>query len=371
MASSPTPPPAKSKSVFAAAPTQPPTVIFELTRRYAADAHPQRVNLGVGAYRDARLAPVVFSAVRRAEAQVVAANSNKEYLPIAGLPDFRAGAAALLLGEDCAALREGRVATVQTLSGTGSLTVGAVLLRRLLPRARIFCSDPTWENHGKVVADAGAGGPGGLEHYRYYDASGRCLDEEGLLADLGAMPEGSVVLLHACAHNPTGVDPSRAQWGLVLEACRRRRLLPWFDIAYQGFASGDPSEDAWAVREFARAGLEMLISQSFAKNMGLYCERVGALHFVAADRASASAVLSNVEAIVRPMYSNPPAHGARIVAQVLGSAELRKVRVEWGRGAGVTSAQEAAGPIARATLTRPRTRTHSHALAHATLPPPK
>jgi hypothetical protein len=146
-----------------------------------------------------------------------------------------------------------------------------------------------------------------------------------VVADLRAVPEGSIVMLHAVAHNPTGVDPTRAQWALILEACRRRRLLPWFDIAYQGFASGDPAEDAWAVRHFASQGMEMLVSQSFAKNMGLYCERVGALHVVAADAASAAAALSNVEAIVRPMYSNPPAHGARIVAKVLGNAELRAV----------------------------------------------
>ena len=324
---------AARSGVFASAPLQPPTVIFHLTARFAADGHAQRVNLGVGAYRDAQLRPVVFSAVKRAEALVVAAGNNKEYLPIAGLADFRRAAAELMFGEGCPALADKRLVTTQTLSGTGSLMVGAVLLRRLLPHARIFCSDPTWENHGKVVADAGAGGPGGLEYYRYYDAAGCCLDEDGLLADLGAMPEGSVVLLHACAHNPTGVDPTRAQWALILEACRRRRLLPWFDIAYQGFASGDPAEDAWAVRHFASQGMEMLVSQSFAKNMGLYCERVGALHVVAADAASAAAALSNVEAIVRPMYSNPPAHGARIVAKVLGSAELRAVSAAPPRGA--------------------------------------
>ena len=322
--------------MFASAPLQPPTVIFHLTARFAADGHAQRVNLGVGAYRDAQLRPVVFSAVKRAEALVVAAGNNKEYLPIAGLADFRRAAAELMFGEGCPALADKRLVTTQTLSGTGSLMVGAVLLRRLLPHARIFCSDPTWENHGKVVADAGAGGASGLEYYRYYDAATCSLDEAGLLADLEAMPEGSVVLLHACAHNPTGVDPTQAQWGLIAEACRRRRLLPWFDIAYQGFASGDPEADAWAVRHFVAQGFEMLVSQSFAKNMGLYCERVGALHVLAADPASAAAVQSNIESIVRPMYSNPPAHGARIVAQVLTSEELKKVRS--GKGGGAAAA---------------------------------
>ena len=305
--------------VFASAPVQPPAVIFHLGARFRADAHPRKLNLGVGAYRDEALQPVVFGAVRAAEQAVVAAGGDKEYLPIAGLPEFRAAAARLLFGEGCAALAEGRVASAQTLSGTGSLAVAAHLLRRLLPGRRIFCSDPTWENHAKLVADCGAGQ---LELYRYWDARARALDFAGLMADLEAMPEGAVVLLHAVAHNPTGVDPTRAQWGAVAEVMQRRRLFPWFDVAYQGFASGDPDEDAWAVRDFAARGLEMLVSQSFAKNFGLYCERVGALHALCADRGSAAAVLSNVEAIVRPMYSNPPAHGARVVARVLGDAAL-------------------------------------------------
>lgn len=313
-------------SFFEATPLLPPTVIFHLTARFKTDPSPVKVNLGVGAYRDEKLQPVVFSAVRKAEAAVVAAGGDKEYLPIAGLPELRSGAAKLLFGGDCAALAAGRVATAQTLSGTGSLTLGAQLVKRLLPTARLFCSDPTWENHGKVVADAGAGGPGGLEYYRYYDAATRALDAPGLMADLGAVPEGSVVLLHACAHNPTGVDPSREQWGAIAALMKKRRLLPWFDIAYQGFASGDLDDDAWAVRHFVEQGCEMLVSQSFAKNFGLYCERVGALHVVTGSKAAAGAVLSQLEAIARPMYSNPPAHGARVVARVLGDPALNAVR---------------------------------------------
>ena len=179
------------------------------------------------------LQPVVFSAVRKAEAAVVAAGGDKEYLPIAGLPELRAGAARLLFGADSAALAAGRVATAQTLSGTGSLTLGAQLLKRLLPHARIFCSDPTWENHGKVVADAGAGGPGGLEYYRYYDAASRALDAAGLMADLAAVPEGSVVLLHACAHNPTGVDLTQEQWKELSALFKQKQHLAFIDMAYQ------------------------------------------------------------------------------------------------------------------------------------------
>lgn len=178
----------------------------------------------------------------------------------------------------------GRVATAQALSGTGALTLGAVLIRRLLPPGtRVFVSDPTWENHGKVVSDAGLGG---LETYRYWDASTRALDLAGMLADLRSVPEGSVILLHAVAHNPTGVDPTREQWSRIADVMEKRRLLPWFDVAYQGFASGDPETDSWAVREFVSRGFEMIVAQSFSKNFGLYNERVGALHVVSADAKS-------------------------------------------------------------------------------------
>lgn len=302
---------------------QPPTFIFELTRRFKVDSAPSKLNLGVGAYRDESLQPVVWAAVRAAEAAVVAARGDKEYLPIAGLPEFRSAAAALLFGASgpgAAAVAGGRVATAQSLSGTGALTLGAHLLRRALPGAAVYVSDPTWENHGKVLIDAGAGE---VRPHRYWDAAARALDINGMLADLAAMPRGSVVLLHACAHNPTGVDPTREQWAAIADVMAERALLPWFDSAYQGFASGDPEEDAWAVRYFLARGFEMLVCQSFAKNFGLYCERVGALHVVAADAASAAAALSHVENIVRPMYSNPPAHGARVVAAVLRSPELR------------------------------------------------
>ena len=309
--------------LFADSPLMPPLPVFELGARFRADAHPRKLDLGVGVYRDEALLPVVFAAVRRAEALVVAERRDKEYLPIAGLAELRAAAARLLFGAGAPALREARVATAQSLSGTGALALAARVVKRLLPGRRVFCCEPTWENHAKVVADAGLGQLGAL---RYWDAASRGLDEAGLLADLEAAPEGSVVLLHAVAHNPTGVDPTREQWGRIADVMQRRALVPWLDAAYVGFASGDPDEDAWAVREFARRGFEMLVSQSFAKNLSMYCERVGALHVVAADAASAAAVLSNVADVVRPLYSNPPAHGARVVARILTDATLE---AEW------------------------------------------
>ena len=194
-------------------------------------------------------------------------------------------AARLLFGNSCPALAAGRITTAQTLSGTGALTLGALLIRRLLPAGtRVFVSDPTWENHGNLVGNAGLGA---LETYRYWDASTRSLDLAGMLADLRAVPEGSVILLHAVAHNPTGVDPTHEQWERIADVMAKRKLLPWFDVAYQGFASGDPDIDAWAVRLFVSRGFEMIVAQSFAKNFGLYSERVGALHIVSSDPASA------------------------------------------------------------------------------------
>ena len=309
--------------LFATTTTLPPTVIFHLGTRFKADVFPKKLNLGIGVYRNEALQSVVFTSVRKAEKEIEEKKVDMDYLPQAGLPEFRIAAARLLFGENSSAILDKRIQTVQSLSGTGALTLASHLIKRILPGRRFFCSDPTWENHGKVVADSGLGM---LEYYRYYDSKTCGLDEHGLLADLEAMPEGSIVLLHAVAHNPTGVDPSRAQWALIADIMKRRSLFPWFDIAYQGFASGDPDEDAWAVREFVSRGFEMIACQSFAKNLGLYSERIGALHIVASDPTSANAVLTQLEHIIRPMYSNPPAHGARVVAQVLQNPTLA---AEW------------------------------------------
>lgn len=309
--------------IFANAPVQPPTVIFDLTRRFRADTHAKKLNLGVGAYRDAQLKPVVFSSVRKAEAIIAESNFDKEYLPISGLPELRTESAKLIFGNDSQALKDNRVTTVQSLSGTGALTVAAHAIRRLLPGRNIYCSDPTWENHGKVVHDAGLPE---LQSYRYYDPKTCGFDCDGMLEDLNAAPEGSIILLHAVAHNPTGVDPSQEEWKKIAKVMKDRQLVPWFDCAYQGFASGDPDEDAWSIRYFVDEGFELLVCQSFAKNFGLYNERVGALHVVAKDSESAHAVHTNLEAIIRPMYSNPPQHGARIVSTILQNPELN---AEW------------------------------------------
>ena len=243
---------------------------------------------------------------------------DKEYAGIAGVPEFTAAAGRLAYGQDATEVLA-RTAIVQSLSGTGALRLGGAFLQRFQqPARRILLPTPTWGNHGAIFRDAGLE----VAPYRYFCARTLGLDLDGLLADLQAAPPGTAVLLHACAHNPTGVDPSAAQWRAIAQVVRARRLLPFFDMAYQGFASGDAERDAQAVRAFVDAGAPLLLAQSFAKNFGLYGERVGALSVVCADAQEAQAVLSQLKILVRPMYSNPPIHGARIVGRVLSDPPL-------------------------------------------------
>lgn len=226
----------------------------------------------MGAYRDEQGKPVVLHVVREAEERLLAdPTANHEYLPIGGLPEFCQASAALAFGVDSSVVRDRRNATIQTLSGTGSLRVGAEFLSRFYPRSKVaLIPNPTWANHRAIFERSGLE----VRTYRYYKPESKGLDFEGLLEDVRAAPEGAVLLLHACAHNPTGVDPSAAQWQGILEACRERGLLPFFDSAYQGFASGDLDHDAAAIRLFASAGVEMLLAQSYAKNMGLYVSMI-------------------------------------------------------------------------------------------------
>jgi aspartate aminotransferase len=224
----------------------------------------------------------------------------------------------LLLGDGSVAVKEGRVATVQSLSGTGSLRVGAAFIQRYFPGKTVYLSNPTWGNHMAIFADAGVP----TEMYRYFDADTTGLDFDGMVADLKAAPEGSVVLLHGCAHNPTGIDPTPEQWEQLAELCKEKDFLPFFDVAYQGFASGSLDEDAASTRLFNEKGLEFMCAQSYSKNLGLYGERVGAMNIVLNDADKATAVTSQLKRIARAMYSNPPVHGARIVATVIGDDEL-------------------------------------------------
>lgn len=263
----------------------------------------------------------------------------KEYLPIDGLAAFKKATATLLLGAGNPALSEGRVATLQSLSGTGSLRVGAAFLHKFLPDATIYLPNPTWGNHKNVFTDAGCA----IEYYSHFDPATIGLDFAGLMEDLEAAPDGSVIILHGCAHNPTGVDPTKEQWAQIADLIKRKRHLPFFDVAYQGFATGDLDEDAYAPRFFVEQGLECFVAQSYSKNLGLYAERVGAMNYIGVDSGVATKVLSQMKRIARGMYSNPPVHGARIVAEVVETPELFEIwRGEMsemaGRIAGVRSA---------------------------------
>ncbi|XP_019183776.1 PREDICTED: aspartate aminotransferase, cytoplasmic [Ipomoea nil] len=310
-------------SVFNHVVRAPEDPILGVTVAYNKDPSSVKLNLGVGAYRTEEGKPLVLNVVRKAEQLLVNDRSRvKEYLPITGLADFNKLSAKLILGADSPAIQENRVTTVQCLSGTGSLRVGAEFLKRHYHQHIIYIPQPTWGNHPKVFTLAGLS----VKTYRYYDPTTRGLNIQGLLEDLGSAPSGAIVLLHACAHNPTGVDPTSNQWEQIRKLMRSRSLLPFFDSAYQGFASGSLDEDAQSIRMFVADGGECLVAQSFAKNMGLYGERVGALSIVCKNADVASRVESQLKLVIRPMYSSPPLHGASIVATILKD---RNMFQEW------------------------------------------
>ncbi|XP_063236773.1 aspartate aminotransferase, cytoplasmic isoform X2 [Bacillus rossius redtenbacheri] len=307
-------------SRFADVKLGPPIEVFAVNKACVDDPHPDKINMTVGAYRDDEGKPWVLPVVRKTErAMADDCTLNHEYLPVLGLEAFSSAATGMLLGPDHPAVAEGRAFGVQTLSGTGALRVGAEFLTRQLKYSTFYMSNPSWGNHKLVFLNAGFAE---CREYRYWDAAGRTVDFAGLLEDLRAAPENAVVILHACAHNPTGCDPSREQWEQIADVMKEKKLFPFFDSAYQGFASGDLDKDAWAVRYFAGRGFEFVCAQSFAKNFGLYNERVGNLTMVLNDKQLVPQVKSQVTLIVRGMYSNPPNHGGRIVATVLNNPQL-------------------------------------------------
>ncbi|KAG0557674.1 hypothetical protein KC19_11G148700 [Ceratodon purpureus] len=308
-------------SVFENVQQAPEDPILGVTVAYNKDPSPSKLNLGVGAYRTEEGKPLVLDVVKRAEQQLVAEKSrNKEYQAITGNQQFNKLSARLILGPDSPAIAKNCVATVQALSGTGALRIGAEFLAAHYAKPQIFLPMPTWGNHNKIFPLGGVS----QKPYRYYDPKTRGLDYEGMLEDLKAAPDGAVILLHACAHNPTGVDPTEEQWEGIRKVIRSKNQLPFFDCAYQGFASGSLDKDAYAVRSFVADGGECLISQSFAKNMGLYGERVGALNIVCRSAPVASRVDSQLKLVIRPMYSSPPVHGAAIAAAILEDGNLFK-----------------------------------------------
>jgi aspartate aminotransferase len=292
--------------------------ILGVSEAFKRDEDSKKLNLGVGAYRTEELQPYVLEVVKKAEKKMLEGGDNKEYLPIEGLAAFNKATAELLLGADNAAIKENRVATVQGLSGTGSLRLGAAFIQRYMPDTKVFISSPTWGNHKNIFNDAGVP----WAEYRYFDPSTVGLDFEGMMADIEAAPNGSIILLHGCAHNPTGIDPTPEQGAKIADLLQEKNHMPFFDVAYQGFASGSLDDDASSVRTFVARGMELFVAQSYSKNLGLYAERVGAINAVVSSTDVANRVKSQLKRLARPMYSNPPVHGARIVANVVGDATM-------------------------------------------------
>ena len=308
-----------SSSLFATVEMAPRDPILGLTEAFNADPRATKVNLGVGVYYDENGKLPLLGAVKAAEKTRLEAAPARGYQPIEGLAAYNAAVQDLVFGVGSAVVRENRVITFEALGGTGALKVGADYLKRLLPNARLVISDPSWENHRALFEAAGFT----VDTYTYYDPATRGVNFEGMKASLNSLPANTIVLLHACCHNPTGADLSRLQWDEVVDIIKARALVPFIDMAYQGFADG-VEPDGIAPQLFANAGLSVFVSSSFSKSFSLYGERVGALSIVAGSKDEAGRVLSQVKRVVRTNYSNPPTHGGAIVAAILVSAELRK-----------------------------------------------
>lgn len=305
-------------SLFSSVEMAPRDPILGLSEQFAADPRPHKVNLGVGVYLDAQGKIPVLACVAQAEKAQLAAIKPKGYLPIDGISVYDAAVKNLVFGADSAPVKDHRVATVQALGGTGGLKVGADFLRELNPGAKVLISDPSWENHRALFSKAGFE----VDTYPYYDAKARGVRADDMLQCLHQAQPGTIVVLHACCHNPTGYDMTPAQWDQVVRVTQERRLIPFLDMAYQGFGDGI-AEDGAAVHRFVRAGLDFFVASSFSKSFSLYGERVGALSVVCQSAEESARVLSRLKIVVRTNYSSPPTHGAQLVSTVLHSPELR------------------------------------------------
>ncbi|KRT80535.1 hypothetical protein AMK59_6739 [Oryctes borbonicus] len=313
----------RSSSFWSHVEMGPPDAILGITEAYKKDPDSRKVNLGAGAYRDDNGKPYVLNCVRQADQRLIDKQLDKEYLPISGTAEFCERSIKLALGDDSQVIANGSNATVQGISGTGSLRIGAAFLNSFFPGNKVvYLPIPSWGNHTPIFKHARLD----VKSYRFYDPNTCGFDFKGAMEDISKIPEGSIILLHACAHNPTGVDPNPQQWAEMSALIKKKNLFPFLDMAYQGFASGDINKDAAAVRMFVNDGHEIALAQSFAKNMGLYGERAGAFTVVTKSKEEAAKVLSQIKILIRPMYSNPPLHGARIVNEILGDKELR---MEW------------------------------------------
>jgi aromatic-amino-acid transaminase len=311
------------KSLFESVELAPRDPILGLNEQYNSDTRTSKVNLGVGVYYDDEGRIPLLQSVRKAEQARVDAHAARGYLPIEGIPGYNKGAQTLLLGADSPLIAAGRVLTAQSLGGTGALKIGADFLRRLLPQAKVVISNPSWENHRALFERAGFE----VDTYPYYDAATHGLNFPAMLTALQALPAQTIVVLHACCHNPTGVDPTFEQWKQIAAVIKEKDLVPFLDIAYQGFGDG-LDEDAAVVRLFADQDLTMLISSSFSKSFSLYGERVGALTLISSSKEESGRVLSQLKRVIRTNYSNPPTHGGSIVSMVLNTPELFQLWTE-------------------------------------------
>jgi aromatic-amino-acid transaminase len=305
-------------SLFAAVEMAPRDPILGLNEQFNADTNPAKVNLGVGVYTDENGKLPLLHCVAAAEADMQAAPKARGYLPIDGIAAYDKAVQGLVFGADSPVLQAKRVATVQAIGGTGGLKIGADFLKRLNPNAKVMISDPSWENHRALFTNAGFQ----VESYPYYDAAKLGINFDGMLAALNAAAAGTVIVLHACCHNPTGYDLTPAQWDQVVATVEARGLVAFLDMAYQGFGVGI-KEDGAAVQQFLAAGLDFFVSTSFSKSFSLYGERVGALSVVCATADETAKVLSQLKIVIRTNYSNPPTHGAQVVANVLSTPALR------------------------------------------------
>ena len=305
-------------SLFTAVAMAPRDPILGITEQFLADPSPSKVNLGVGVYYDDNGKLPLLKCVQAAEKTMMDSPTARGYLPIDGIAAYDAAVKSLVFGADSEAVKSGRVATVQAVGGTGGLKIGADFLKKFSPDARVMISDPSWENHLALFTQAGFK----VESYPYYDAANRGVNFSGMLDGLNAAAPGTIVVLHACCHNPTGYDITAAQWDQVVTACKERKLTPFLDMAYQGFGYGIV-EDGAAVQKFVAAGMSFLVSTSFSKSFSLYGERAGALSVLCDSKEEASRVLSQLKIAIRTNYSSPPTHGGAVVAAVLGNPELR------------------------------------------------
>ena len=309
-----------TSSIFSAVEMAPRDPILGLNEAFNADTRTTKVNLGVGVYFDDNGKIPLLEAVKVAEKARLESMPSRGYQPIDGLAAYNQAVQAMLFGKESPLLAEGKVITAQALGGTGALKVGADYLKRLLPEATVYISDPSWENHRAIFETAGFN----VDVYPYYDTATRGVNFAAMKACLKALPARSIVVLHACCHNPTGADLNEAQWKEIIDVMQERGLVPFIDMAYQGFADGI-KEDALALNLFVASGMQFFVSTSYSKSFSLYGERVGALSVVTASKDESARVLSQIKRTIRSNYSNPPTHGGAVVAAVLASAELRQM----------------------------------------------